>query len=127
VCIPVEVRSAGFNQKLIFRCPMPHKLAEATYPGTINVLCSSRQSGCLGAYVYLNKAIHPDYCLILAFLQRCPPCPWFVQISVPWQSLGREAQCFQGTYKEMLCNLSVKEILSGIPLSARYCQQEKLS
>jgi hypothetical protein len=41
VCIPVEVRSAGFNQKLIFRCSMPHKLAEATYPGTIDEKLSS--------------------------------------------------------------------------------------
>ncbi|KAH8588764.1 hypothetical protein B0O99DRAFT_693204 [Bisporella sp. PMI_857] len=36
VCIPVEVRSASFNQNLIFRCPMPHKLAEAKYPGIID-------------------------------------------------------------------------------------------
>jgi hypothetical protein len=26
VCIPVGVRSAGFNKNLIFRCPMPHNV-----------------------------------------------------------------------------------------------------
>jgi len=51
VCIPVEVRSAGFNQKLIFRCPMPHKLAEATYPGTIDEKLSSE----VGAYVWMQE------------------------------------------------------------------------
>jgi hypothetical protein len=35
-----------------------------------------------GAYVYPNEATHPDCYSFLAFLQRCPPCPWFVRISV---------------------------------------------
>ena len=51
VCIPVEVRSASFNQKLIFRCPMPHKLAEATYPGTID----EKQSSEVGAYIWMQE------------------------------------------------------------------------
>jgi hypothetical protein len=51
VCIPVEVRSAGFNQKLMFRCPMPHKLAEATYPGTIDEKLSAE----VGAYVWMHE------------------------------------------------------------------------
>ena len=51
VCIPIEVRSAGFNQKFIFRCPMPHKLAEATYPGTIDEKLSSE----VGAYVWIQE------------------------------------------------------------------------
>ncbi len=45
--IPVEVRSAGFNQKLIFYCPMLYKLAEAIYPGTIDEKLSSK----VGTYV----------------------------------------------------------------------------
>lgn len=51
VCIPVEVRSAGFNQSLIFRCPMPHKLAEAKYPGTVDEKLSSE----VGAYVWMQE------------------------------------------------------------------------
>lgn len=35
-CIPVEVRSGGVTRKLLFRCPMPHKLAESRYAGTVN-------------------------------------------------------------------------------------------
>jgi hypothetical protein len=51
VCIPVEVRSAGFNKNLIFRCPMPHKLAEARYPGTIDEKLSSE----VGTYVWMQE------------------------------------------------------------------------
>jgi hypothetical protein len=55
VCIPVKVTSAGFNQKLVFRCPMPHKLAEAKYPGTIDEKLSSE----VGTYVYIEE-LCPD-------------------------------------------------------------------
>lgn len=51
VCIPVEVRSAGFNKNLMFRCPMPHKLAEAKYPGTIDEKLSSE----VGTYVWMRE------------------------------------------------------------------------
>jgi hypothetical protein len=57
VCIPVEVRSAGFNKNLIFRCPMPHKLAEAKYPGSINEKLSCE----VGTYVWMQD--------------RCPDIP----------------------------------------------------
>lgn len=50
VCIPVEVRSASFNKDLIFRCPMPHKLAEAKHPGTIDEKLSCE----VGAYVWMQ-------------------------------------------------------------------------
>jgi len=50
VCMPVRVRSAGFNKTLIFRCPMPHKLAEAKYPGTIDETLSSQ----LGTYIWMQ-------------------------------------------------------------------------
>lgn len=36
VCIPVEVQSPGSCQKLILRCAMPYKLAEAENPGSID-------------------------------------------------------------------------------------------
>jgi len=34
-------RSSRCHKKLIFRCPMPHKLAEAKYPGTVDEKLSS--------------------------------------------------------------------------------------
>ncbi|KAF4629963.1 hypothetical protein G7Y89_g8178 [Cudoniella acicularis] len=51
VCIPVKVRSAGFNKNLVFRCPMPHKLAEAKYPGTVDEKLSSE----VGTYVWMQE------------------------------------------------------------------------
>ena len=50
VCIPIEVRSKCFHKKLIFRCPMPHKLAEAKYPGTVDEKLSSE----IGTYVWMR-------------------------------------------------------------------------
>jgi hypothetical protein len=57
VCIPVEVKSANFYKKLIFRCPMPHKLAEAKYPGTIGGKLSCE----VGTYIWMKD--------------RCPDIP----------------------------------------------------
>jgi hypothetical protein len=50
ICIPIEVRSARFHEKLIFRCPMPHKLAEAKYPGTVDEKLSSE----VGTYAWMQ-------------------------------------------------------------------------
>jgi hypothetical protein len=38
VCIPVKVKKTfgGVSRKVLIRCPMPHKLAEARYPGTVD-------------------------------------------------------------------------------------------
>ncbi|KAK0624540.1 hypothetical protein B0T17DRAFT_530402 [Bombardia bombarda] len=36
VCIPVQLQSNGLVKKLMLRCAMPHKLAEARYPGTVD-------------------------------------------------------------------------------------------
>lgn len=38
VCIPIEVRSSESKARLglILRCAMPHKLAEARYPGSVD-------------------------------------------------------------------------------------------
>jgi hypothetical protein len=50
ICIPVEVRSTRFHKKLMFRCPMPQKLAEAKYPGTVDEKLSSE----VGTYVWMQ-------------------------------------------------------------------------
>ena len=60
MCIPVEVRLAGFSQRLIFRGPMSHKLAKATYPGTIDEKLSSE----VGAYIWMQ-----EYCPDIPILQ----------------------------------------------------------
>ncbi|POR32377.1 Uncharacterized protein TPAR_07412 [Tolypocladium paradoxum] len=53
VCVPVEVSSASFRGRVMFRCPMPHKLAEATYPGTVD-----EKMGCeVGTYAWMQ-----DWC-----------------------------------------------------------------
>lgn len=36
MCVPVEVRPRGTHVRLVFRCAMPHKLAEARYPGVVD-------------------------------------------------------------------------------------------
>lgn len=35
ICIPVEVKCRNETRKVVMRCPMPHKLAEARYPRNI--------------------------------------------------------------------------------------------
>lgn len=47
---------AGFIQRLLFRCPMPHKLAEAKHPSTIDEKLSSE----VGAYVWMQEFC-PDF------------------------------------------------------------------
>lgn len=51
ICVLVEVIAAGSSTKLVFRCPMPHKLAERQYPGTIDekVRCE------VAAYVWMQE------------------------------------------------------------------------
>lgn len=50
VCIPVEVKSGSASCKVIVRCPMPHKLAEARYPGTVD-----EKLGCeVGTYLWMQ-------------------------------------------------------------------------
>lgn len=53
ICIPVEVRSTRFHKKFIFRCPMPHKLAEDKYPGTVDEKLSSE----VGMYVWMQDRL----------------------------------------------------------------------
>ncbi|OAP57606.1 hypothetical protein AYL99_08344 [Fonsecaea erecta] len=51
ICVLVDVTVAGSTTRFVFRCPMPHKLAESRYPGTIDerVACE------VAAYVYLQE------------------------------------------------------------------------
>lgn len=52
ICIPIEAKSksGSWSSKVIFRCPMPHKLAEQIYPGTID-----EKLGCeVGAYTWMQ-------------------------------------------------------------------------
>ncbi|KAH8595366.1 hypothetical protein B0O99DRAFT_512161, partial [Bisporella sp. PMI_857] len=50
VYITVEVRSARFHKELIFRCPMPRKLAEAKYSGIVDEKLSPE----VGMYVWMQ-------------------------------------------------------------------------
>ncbi|KFY41500.1 hypothetical protein V494_02964 [Pseudogymnoascus sp. VKM F-4513 (FW-928)] len=45
ICIPIEVNLGKLSKKLIFRRPMPHKLAESTYPGTVDEKLSYSDTG----------------------------------------------------------------------------------
>ncbi|QYT04966.1 hypothetical protein H0G86_011868 [Trichoderma simmonsii] len=50
-CIPIHVKYSHTYQSFMFRCPMPQKLAEAQYAGTVN-----EKMGCeVGAYVWMQE------------------------------------------------------------------------
>lgn len=50
VCVPVQVTTANSSKMVLMRCPMPHKLAESRYPGTVD-----EKLGCeVGAYVWMQ-------------------------------------------------------------------------
>ena len=52
VCIPIEVESTGSSsRKLIMRCSMPHKLAEAENPGSIDEKMGSE----VGTYAWMEE------------------------------------------------------------------------
>ncbi|KAH9211699.1 hypothetical protein DL95DRAFT_426991 [Leptodontidium sp. 2 PMI_412] len=61
VCIPIEVRSIRGYKKLIFRYPMPHKLAEAKYPGTVDEKLSSE---------FVHEEQRPFYIRLWRMFQR---------------------------------------------------------
>lgn len=50
ICIPIEVQSPSLSRKLILRCAMPYKLADAELPGTVNekVACE------VGTYTWMQ-------------------------------------------------------------------------
>jgi hypothetical protein len=50
VCVPVEVKSGGVLKRVLIRCAMLHKLAEAKYSGTVD-----EKIGCeVGAYAWMQ-------------------------------------------------------------------------
>ncbi|KAG5938247.1 hypothetical protein E4U53_008048 [Claviceps sorghi] len=51
ICVPVELKSKKSCQKVVFRCPMPHKLAEARYPGSIDEKLSCE----VGASIWIEE------------------------------------------------------------------------
>ena len=53
LCVLVEARLGGArsaHRKLMFRCPMPHKLAEARYPGSVDEKLSCE----VGMYAWMQ-------------------------------------------------------------------------
>ncbi|KAL2174969.1 uncharacterized protein P884DRAFT_207378 [Thermothelomyces heterothallicus CBS 202.75] len=52
ICVLLKITSPGRQErKVVFRCAMPHKLAEARYPGTVD-----EKLGCeVGAYVFMQE------------------------------------------------------------------------
>ena len=51
VCVLVNVGSSSSSQKVVFRCPMPHKLAEVRHPGS-----TDEKSSCeVGAYIWVEE------------------------------------------------------------------------
>lgn len=50
-CIPAVVKSKNETRKVIMRCPMPHKLAEARYPGTADEKLSCE----VGTYAWMQE------------------------------------------------------------------------
>ncbi|RSM04272.1 hypothetical protein CDV31_010131 [Fusarium ambrosium] len=55
VCIPVEVQSNHLHQKYILQCCLPHKLAETSYPGTMDEKLRCE----VGAYTWMQESC-PD-------------------------------------------------------------------
>ncbi|KAI1758624.1 hypothetical protein GGR53DRAFT_226602 [Hypoxylon sp. FL1150] len=52
ICVLVEVsRQDASPERIIFRCPMPHKLAEEKYPGTVNEKVSCE----VASYVWMQE------------------------------------------------------------------------
>lgn len=52
VCVFAEVTSGtGEQRKAVFRCPLPHKLAESEYPGSVDEKISCE----VGAYAWIEE------------------------------------------------------------------------
>ncbi|KAF1733706.1 hypothetical protein CRV24_005234 [Beauveria bassiana] len=51
ICIPIEVKSRSFSGQVIVRCPLPSKLAESRYPGTVDEKMSTE----IASYVFMQK------------------------------------------------------------------------
>lgn len=51
ICVLVDVEAGERSRKVVFRCAMPHKLAEAQHPGTVDEKVSCE----VGAYVWMQE------------------------------------------------------------------------
>lgn len=51
LCALVEVTSGDLTRRIVFRVPMPHKLAEIRYPGSVDEKLDSE----VGAYVWVEE------------------------------------------------------------------------
>lgn len=51
VCVFADVTSSDSVRRVVFRCPMPHKLAETRYPGSIDEKLSAE----VGAHIWVAK------------------------------------------------------------------------
>ena len=51
MCVFLAIETGGQSRKVVFRYPMPHKLAEAQYPGTVDEKLGSE----VGAYVWMQE------------------------------------------------------------------------
>lgn len=51
LCVFVEVASGSSARRIVFRVPMPHKLAETRFPGTVDEKVDSE----VGAYVWVEE------------------------------------------------------------------------
>lgn len=50
ICVPIEAKLGNSCTKVIFRCPMPHKLAEGVYAGAMDEKLSCE----IGAYTWMQ-------------------------------------------------------------------------
>ena len=51
LCVFVEVASGDATRRIVFRIPMPHKLAEARYPGSVD----EKVDGEVSAYIWVEQ------------------------------------------------------------------------
>lgn len=51
MCVPVDVLSGTTTRRLLFKCPMPFKVAEANYPGSVD----EKLRGEVGAYSWMQQ------------------------------------------------------------------------
>ncbi len=51
LCVPVDVKQGSVEKKLLMKCPMPFKVAEAKHPGSVDEKFRSE----VGAYVWMQE------------------------------------------------------------------------
>ncbi|XP_044721332.1 uncharacterized protein HRG_04247 [Hirsutella rhossiliensis] len=80
-CIPVEIKSGGVTRKLVFRCPMPHKLAESRYAGTVNEKLHCEVATRPPLYAFQSSPIiHPHRTDYSPLYPQSPPMAYALQL-----------------------------------------------